>query len=463
MSTQAQPLAARRWLGVPMASLADGTAFGVLLASVVAIPVTFSIANPDVFAMPKTIVAVGLAVLLGILLGVRWIATGARLRDLRRNPLAWAVTAFVAWNLVAYALALRPEHALIGHRLQYQGLGTTLAYVVYLVAAATTVRSGWRWTMLLVGVVLGATVVAGYALLQGADLDPIWTNWDPGDRAFSTIGQANALAAYLVIAIFLTLGLVPRRSLVVQALLVWLVAFQTAALALTLSRGGFVGAGVAAMVFATALVWRRRQLSARRGGMLLTLTALPLIAGIILVPGAQAGVERTVDRAVLTADLAETSTRMRLDLWAVGLAIAVDHPIVGRGQDSYVLVFHDYRRQVLPPDRSDLLRPRDPESPHNHYLAIAGGAGFPALAAYLAVVLAAASLAIRAMRATTSARTWMLGAVLLAAIAGHLVTDAFMTAETTGSVLFWIVLGAAAALGHGGGPAATTGVARGVD
>lgn len=41
---------------------------------------------------------------------------------------------------------------------------------------------------------------------------------------------------------------------------------------------------------------------------------------------------------------------------------------------------------------------------------------------------------------------WLIGAGFLAAVAGHLVTDGFMTAETTGSVLFWTLLGAGAAL-----------------
>jgi hypothetical protein len=35
---------------------------------------------------------------------------------------------------------------------------------------------------------------------------------------------------------------------------------------------------------------------------------------------------------------------------------------------------------------------------------------------------------------------------VFAAVSGHLVTDLFMTAETTGSLLFWTILGVGAAL-----------------
>jgi O-antigen ligase len=447
VSTQVDALPVRRGLGVSVATLADGAAFGVLLAAVAGIPVTFSIANADVFAMPKTIVAVGLAVLLLLLLGVRWIAIGARVRDLRSNPLAWALTAFVGWNLLAFPFAVDPGHALIGEPRQFQGLVTTLVYPVYLLAAWTTLRAPWRRTMLLAAMVLGALVVAGYAIVQGADLDPIWTNLDEDDRAFSTIGQANALAAYLVIALPLTLGLAIRRALAVQLFLAALVVLELVALAFTLSRGGFLGMAIVTVVLVVTLWPRRRALISRRGLGVAASTALVAALVVVALPDARAGAERALDRVFRPGGVEEASTSAHVDQWAVGVAIVADHPLVGVGQDSYALRFADYRDEVLEPDRARVWRKYRPESPHNHYLAIAGGAGLPALAAYLAIVGLAVLRAGRGMRDAAEPRTWLVGAVLLAAIAGHLVTDGFMTAETTGSVLFWIVLGAAAAMG----------------
>lgn len=447
VSTQARAIPARRPHGLSVAPIADATAFGVLLASVVAIPVTFSIANADVFAMPKTIVAVGLAVLLLVLLGIRWIASGARLRDLRTSWLAWGVTAFVAWNALAIAFAVDPQHALIGERRQYQGLATTLAYVVYLLAAWATLRAPWRRTMLLAAVALGAIVVAGYAVVQGADLDPIWTNLD-SDRAFSTIGQANALAAYLVIALPLTVALAVRRSFAVQIPLAGLVILELAALAFTLSRGGFLGAVLGAIVLA-AVTWPRRgELISGRGLALAGFTAAVAVTLVAGVPDLREGAERVLDRVFRPGEVEDASTSAHLDQWAVGAAIVADHPLVGTGQDSYVLMFDDYRDAVLEPERARIWQKYRPESPHNHYLAIAGGAGLPALTAYLGIVLTSALLGIRGMRRSGDARTWTVGAALLAAVAGHLVTDAFMTAEATGSVLFWVLLGALAALDH---------------
>jgi O-antigen ligase len=139
---------------------------------------------------------------------------------------------------------------------------------------------------------------------------------------------------------------------------------------------------------------------------------------------------------------------MHLDQWAVGAAIVADHPLLGTGQETYVLMFDAYRDDVLAPDRAALLSHFRPESPHNVYLATAAGAGVPALLAYLAVIGAAVACAIRAAAsAAADTNTRIFVAAGLAAIAGHLVTDMFLTAETSGSVVFWVALGAAAAAG----------------
>ena len=114
-----------------------------------------------------------------------------------------------------------------------------------------------------------------------------------------------------------------------------------------------------------------------------------------------------------------------------------------------MLAFDNYRDQVLSPERAAHIARYRPESPHNVYLALADGAGLPALAAYLTIVAVVGVGLIRTLRTIQEPRAWLIAAALLAAICGHLVTDLFMTAETTGSVLFWTVLGIGAAMpGH---------------
>ena len=54
----------------------DTAALSIVLLSVVTVPIIFSIAQADVFALPKTVLTVVLAVALAALLTVRWISAG---------------------------------------------------------------------------------------------------------------------------------------------------------------------------------------------------------------------------------------------------------------------------------------------------------------------------------------------------------------------------------------------------
>ena len=426
-----------------VAAFADAAAFTIVLLSAIAIPAVFSISQPDVFALPKTVLTISIAVVLAGLLAARSLAGGIPLR-VRQSVLAAALVVFVGWNLLAWGFALDRAQALIGEQLQYQGLAASMAYVVFMLTAWITVRSPRRRMLFLLAVAAGGTLVAGYAVAQRAGFDPVWPTL-PYDRVFSTVGQANSLAAYLVLAIPLVVGLAGRgRS--TQLAVAGVVVLMLAALAFTLSRGGYLGAATTAIVMAVAIVLFRRRLVTRRRIAIAALVGIGALVSVLAVPEVRAAAQRVAARALLTADLSESSTRIKLDLWAVGIAIAADYPLFGVGQDSYVLVFDEYRDQVLSPERAAHMAMFRPESPHNAYLALADGAGLPALATYLTIVATVGGRILRALGTVQQPQAWLVAAALLAAIGGHLVTDLFMTAETTGSVLFWTLLGTGAAL-----------------
>ena len=72
--------------------------------------------------------------------------------------------------------------------------------------------------------------------------------------------------------------------------------------------------------------------------------------------------------------------------------------------------------------------------------------GFPALAFYLALIALVISSVLREARRSRDRSTRMLLLMLAAALAGHLVTDAFMTADLVASWLQWILMGAGLAV-----------------
>jgi O-antigen ligase len=225
---------------------------------------------------------------------------------------------------------------------------------------------------------------------------------------------------------------------------------MAAAFLLTLSRGGYLGLLAGGAVACLVLLRGLDRAAARRylSRFVLVVAASLLVFAVVAVGWKPAGdlATRVVSRAAMIADLAESSNRIRLDLWTVGLRMAADKPFLGTGPDSYVLEFAEYRDQVLPDDRAEHLARFRPESPHSVYLAIATGAGLPALGAFLVVLAGTLWLGLRAalMEIQWGARLGLAG--LMAAATIQLVTNAFVTGEPASFAIWFVVLGALAGL-----------------
>jgi O-antigen ligase len=398
----------------------------------------------DTFIRPKVIMAT-------LLLAASLLAHAVSLA--RNQPpladpwpgMAWAVGAFAATNLTAFALSVNRAQSLFGEPLQHQGLVSVLLYLGFFWAARSAFRTERQVAHLLQAVATGAAIVVAYALVQRAGLDPIWDR-PRGTRVFSTIGQPNALAAYLVMTIPITVALARRTSHTA-----WRVAALAAATASTLavaftkSRGGYIGLAVVAVALLVGMIRSRVGHHAgnkRRG----TVASVGVVLAIVLAPVVSAAAGDVWSRTV--GGFRGDSIRQHLALWEVGLAIAADHPWFGAGQETFPLLFPEYEK-ILGPEAAESLRPYRPESPHNVYVAVAAGAGFPALVAYLTVVLFTLTSLWRGIGRPESADTAALRVGIGVALLGHLATDAFMTQDITGSWVVWVLMGAGVGLVRG--------------
>jgi O-antigen ligase len=262
------------------------------------------------------------------------------------------------------------------------------------------------------------------------------------------MGQASNLAAILGMATMVSLALVAGRRRFGLALVLLAALLTGSALVLTLTRGAYVGLAVGGVVAAVVLAAGRSRTLTR---VRVPRVAIPIAAVIAVIVGvvvfwqpASALADDVAERALSIPAVTESSNRSKLDMWEVGIRIAAEHPVIGIGPDSYVLLFGEYRDRVLTPERAAVMRRFAPESPHNVYIATAANTGIPSLIAYLAVIVFAVGLGVRAARREIPLAARLTLAGLIGAIAVHLVTDAFMTAEPAGSAIFWILLGAVA-------------------
>lgn len=394
--------------------------------AVVAVVVVFRKGQLDAFARPKYQVLAVTSIVLAALAGLRVWRRGS-MPAIRLVPDV-LVAAYVLWNLLAYAASEVREVSLHGEPFQYQGLAAVLLYALgYGLIRFVPDRSA-----LPVAVVAAGAITAGYGLLQYVGADPLWDVLYK-DRIFSTFGQPNSLAAFLVMALPFGIVLAVHPAGALRTLGRVATPLMAIGLFLTMSRGGYVALGVA-IVASTALVLRHVPRRVLLRGLVASVVA---IAVLVAVPVTRPAVVDVVDRASSIAGPLDSSNDKRVDLWRVGAAISSDHPWFGVGHEVYPERFHEYAATTLDEDGWRALAPYRPESPHNVYIATAVNAGLPALGLYLALIAWGLVEAGRRFRADANL---LAGAVFFALVA-HVVTDVFVTAETATSWIFWLLIG----------------------
>jgi O-antigen ligase len=421
---------------------------GLVSAASLILPLTFSVViNDNVFALPKTVGLWAFAAIIGIALIVLVLA-GAR--PPRPGVLELSAAAFVGLMAIATLTSVDRGVSIVGEHTHYQGLASTVAYVLLFVAAVVAITTVPRGQVLALAILTSATVAAVYAVAQWLGLDLIWEELYK-DRVFSTVGQANALATTLAAGTILALALFPAAGRPQRAAIVGCVALCVAGLLLTFSRGGYVAFMLGLVVAGVVVISGTGRVALRRwvGPLFAGTSVAVLVVGLLAVTWRPVGelVERVAARTASIADASEGSNRRHIELWTVGLTIAFDHPVIGTGPDTYAVVFPEYRDVVLSPEGAERMARFRPESPHNVYLAIASGAGFPTLLAFVVLVGSCLGLGLRAARRAAMPARFALGA-LLGAVTVHLVAMSFMTAEPATFALFWIMLGALAGLGR---------------
>jgi putative inorganic carbon (HCO3(-)) transporter len=418
----------------------------VVTASCVVVPLYHSTTQSDAFALPKAqamwvlVVAAAVAAVLGAT------ARNDRLQ-IPLDRITWIALGFAVLIVVSWFFSVDRPTSLRGERLQYQGLLSMLSYPALFLLTRSVFTTPARFRQLCWAVTVGAMAVAGVALLERFGLDP--RPFPPIGRVYSTIGQPNWLAAYLVVVIPVALALAwSHTSTATRRTIAGVTGLLIAGVVWTLSRAGYIGLAAAAVVL-LGLYWRRM-----RRWPIAEIAAVALVSGalVALVPtnnsrdsasasAADSGL--STPGSTVVAGLHRRSDHV--SLWRVGLAIVADHPIVGTGPDTYAIMFPAYRDKVLDVDTATHLAKFRPESPHNVYIATASGSGLFALAALgLLIFLVGQSAVARSLHGD-SPTAWPLAAGVAAALAGHLVTEMFMTQEVAGSLVFWVIAGAAVA------------------
>jgi O-antigen ligase len=375
-------------------------AAGLLLA----VPLAFHRGFADQFSYIKLIITEGL-VLLGLLIwalalvwgGLHWpkqFALGA--------PLALLALAVLlsCWNSPIRTLSLvEAEYFLCGP-----------FWVLLLVSwggGEARVRS------LAMLVALAGTAVAAIALLQWSGHDPLlfggyriaWGTMVGRMRLYSTFGNPNFVAGYLIGAIFLALALAGVSSKL-AARAAWCVAVAAifAAIIGTRSRGAWVGLAVGLLI--ARFVWRGEAASAESS------SAAEGAAGVasarcVVIPAALALIASSLGQ---TAEVLLSRFEGRVYLWRVGWPMFAEHPLLGSGWGTFQFYFLDLQARFLQAHPEFVRYWTHTRQLHNDSLQILLEAGALGLAALGWVLWAYGREARRALRGAPRAKRLWIGA-----------------------------------------------------
>lgn len=277
------------------------------------------------------------------------------------------------------------------------GLASTIAYLLLYWAFVSNMNK--RKTLRSIFYTLcSAALVAAYGMAEHFGIDKDYWVQDVQNRVFSTLGQPNWLAAYLVALIPLTwaLALKEKRKLFLIPYSLFIILYLC--LLYTKSRSGLLGFGVAyavfwGLIFTPNLVKRKKPYTLKPFFLLtFSILLLTFLVGSPWTPSLgqiwqkRASPEATKEVAKEKPPIpigGTESGEIRRIVWKGATDIWRHYPIFGSGVETFAYSYYNFRpREHNDVSEWDFLY----NKAHNEYLNFAANTGTFGLLAYLGVI-----------------------------------------------------------------------------
>jgi tetratricopeptide (TPR) repeat protein len=249
------------------------------LAAVIATPLFFNVYSSRVFEPDKLTLLRSIATAMAAAWIIKWIEQRNAPRPSAtvsmRSALVLPTVILVGVYLLTTLTSITPYVSFFGSYQRLQGTYTTLSYIVVFLMILQGMRTRQQLDRLILTIILTSLPIALYGLIQRYRLDPLPWGGDVTTRVAANMGNAIFVAAYLIMAFFLTLGKIVESfrailteeeavvaDIVRAAGYVFVAAVQFIAIVFAGSRGPFLGWFAGAFLFALllALVLRQRRL-----------------------------------------------------------------------------------------------------------------------------------------------------------------------------------------------------------
>jgi tetratricopeptide (TPR) repeat protein len=183
------------------------------LAALIVTPLFFNTFSNRVFEPDKLHLLRSIALAMAVAWGIQLLDTGLNLQKggpgvwarLRATPLVLPTLLLVGSYLLSTALSVVPRISFFGSYVRMQGTLSFLSYVLIFAAVLTHLRSRAQVDRILHAIILVSLPISIYGIMQQAGLDPLPWGGDVRDRVAANMGNSIFVAAYLIMAVFLTL------------------------------------------------------------------------------------------------------------------------------------------------------------------------------------------------------------------------------------------------------------------
>ena len=242
----------------------DGLIEAGWLTAVIAIPLFFNIHSDRVFEPDKLTLLRSIALLMSTAWLVQFIDGRGwqqlnRLRwndkeSIWRKPFIFPLALLVVAYLISTALSVSPRVSWAGSYQRLQGTYTTLSYIVVFALMIGTIRTRAQVSRVVTAVIITSIPISFYALLQHFDLDPLPWGGNVVSRVAGHMGNAIFIAAYLIMAVPLTISRIidaftkilsdeelATADVIRSSIYIFTVAIQLIAIYWSQSRGPWLG------------------------------------------------------------------------------------------------------------------------------------------------------------------------------------------------------------------------------
>lgn len=180
------------------------------LAALIVAPLFFNIYSSRVFEPDKLTTVRSIALVMATAWLVKWIEErrnpNRESRITWRTPIVLPTLIMVAIYMISTALSVAPRTSLLGSYQRLQGAYTTFSYIVIFLMIIQGMRTRVQLDRLINLIIINSLPIAIYGLIQRANVDPLPWGGDVTQRVAGNMGNAIFIAAYLVMAFFLTVG-----------------------------------------------------------------------------------------------------------------------------------------------------------------------------------------------------------------------------------------------------------------